>query len=157
MPAHGDLLAPTLAGHEPRTWDRRLPWRLQSQVFVGFFGGALAVTIIAVLNGRRLRMPTDRVAVIAAIGVLGTVVGILAAGLVDGSGGASRLVVQLAGVLTCGPLYRLQRSPDRVHSTFSPHEDPDDDHASLVLPGIAAVIGSLVVQAALVTVIAGAT
>ena len=145
----GDLLTPTLTQHRPRDWSQRLPWQLGSQVFVGFLGGPVAVTIIAVLNGARLRMPPPRLALMAAIGVAGTIAGVLAAGLID-AGTAPRLLVQVAGVVTYGPLYLLQRSPDRVHSTFSPHPDPDDDYGSLWAPGFAAVIAGWVVQFALV-------
>jgi hypothetical protein len=147
--AKGDLLAPTLADHRPRDWTARRPWRLGSQVFVAVLGGPVAVTIIAVLNGLRLRMPRSRLTVMAAIGLAGTIAGVLTAGLID-AGGAPRLLIQVAGVLTCGPLYLLQRSPDRVHSTFSPHTDAEDDHAPLWGPGIAAVLGGWLVQFTLV-------
>src|SRR5918995_281153 len=103
----GDLLTPTLAEHRPRDWSESLPWRLGSQVFVGFLGGPVAVTIIAVLNGARLRMPGARLALMAVIGLVGAVAGVLAAGLID-AGLAPRLLVQVAGVVTYGPLYLLQ-------------------------------------------------
>ena len=43
-----ELLRPVLAGHQ-RTGYK--PWRLQSQIYVGFFGGALAVGAIAFAIG----------------------------------------------------------------------------------------------------------
>ena len=147
-PVKGDLLTPTLTEHRPRDWHERLPWRLGSQVFVAFLGGPVAVTIIAVLNGARLRMPRERLLLMAAIGVAGTIAGVLAAGLIDL--GSARLLVQVAGVLTAGPLHLLQRSPDRVHSTFSPHHDPEDDYGSLWLPGLGAVLAGWLVQLTLV-------
>ena len=150
----GDLLTPTLAEHRPRDWSQQLPWRLNSQVFVGFFGGPVAVTIIAVLNGGRLRMPAARLALMAAIGLAGTIAGVLAAGLIDAAA-APRLLVQVAGVVTCGPLYLLQRSPDRVHSTFSPHVDPEDDYDGLWAHGIAAVIVGWIVTFPLVGLVTG--
>ena len=148
----GDLLTPTLTEHRPRDWNAHLPWQLGSQVFVAFLGGPLAVTIIAVLNGTRLRMPRSRLLLMAAIGALGTIAGVLAAGLID-AGAAPRLLVQIAGVVTYGPLYLLQRSPDRVHGTFSPHPDPEDDYGSLWGPGIAAVVTGWLVQFALVAAV----
>ena len=148
----GDLLTPTLGAHEPRDWSTQLPWRLGSQVFVAFFGGPLAVKIIAVLNGMRLRMPRRQLVTMVPIGVAGTIAGVLAAGLID-AGAAPRLLVQVAGVITYGPLHLLQRSPDRVHSTFSPHADPEDDYGSLWGPGIAAVLAGWVVQGALVAAV----
>jgi hypothetical protein len=144
----GDLLTATLTEHRPRDWKARLPWQLGSQVFVAFFGGPLAVMIIAVLNGLRLRMGRSDLALMATIGVVGTAAGVLAAGLLDGD--TPRLLVQVAGVLTYGPLHLLQRSPDRVHSTFSPHEDPAEDYGSLWAPGFAAVVAGWLVQAPLV-------
>lgn len=152
-PVKGDLLTPTLSEHRPRDWHAHLPWQLGSQVFVAFLGGPVAVTIIAVLNGARLRMPRSLLWVMAAIGTAGAIAGVLTAGLVD-AGTAPRLFVQVAGVVTYGPLYLLQRSPDRVHSTFSPHADPDDDYASLWLPGIAAVVAGWLVQLPLVAGVA---
>jgi hypothetical protein len=144
----GDLLTPTLQGHRPRDWASRRPWRLSSQVFVAFLGGPLAVTLIAALNGERLALDRSRLGLIALIGLAGTAAGVLAAGLLPGD--APRLIVQVAGVLTCGPLYVLQRSPDRVFSTFSPHDDPDEDYGSLWGPGFAAVVAGWIVQAPLV-------
>lgn len=148
----GDLLTPTLTEHRPRDWSAHLPWQLGSQVFVAFLGGPLAVTIIAVLNGVRLRMPRSSLLLMAAIGAVGTIAGALAAGLID-AGAAPRLLVQIAGVVTSGPLYLLQRSPDRVHSTFSPHTDPEDDYGSLWGPGIAAVLTGWLVQFSLVAAV----
>lgn len=148
----GDLLTPTLGHHRPRDWAGSLPWQLGSQVFVAFLGGPVAVAIIAVVNGRRLRMPRERLALMGAIGVVGTIAGVLAAGLID-AGAAPRLLVQVAGVLTYGPLYLLQRSPDRVHSTFSPHPEAEDDYGSLWGPGLAAVLAGWIVQLPLVALV----
>ena len=149
MPAvatvEGDLLTPTLTEHRPRDWSSPLPWRLGSQVFVAFLGGPVAVTIIALRNGARLRMPRSPLLAMAAVGVAGTIAAVLAARFID-AGVAPRLLVQVAGVVTYGALFVLQRSPDRVHSTFSPHEDADDDYASLWGPGVLAVLAGWAVQ-----------
>lgn len=48
-----DLLRPTIEDEPPIS---QLPWRPRSQFLVAFFGGTLALTVIAVLNARRLRM-----------------------------------------------------------------------------------------------------
>jgi hypothetical protein len=147
----GDLLTPTLGNHRPRDRSSRRPWHLSSQVFVAFLGGPLAVTLVAVLNGLRLRMARSKLAVMVAIGAAGMIAGVLAAGLMAGD--TPRLLVQIAGVLTSGPLYLLQRSPDRVYTTFSPREDPDEDYASLWGPGFAAVLAGWAVQAPLVVAV----
>jgi fatty acid desaturase len=151
-----ELLTPTLAAHRPRTWTPgRLPWRLGSQVYVAFLGGPVAVGLIAVLNGARLAMPRAALVRMALVALAGTVAGVAGAALVPGDAAAPRLLVQLAGVLTCGVLHLVQRSPDRVHSTFSPHEDPDDDYDSLVAPGLAAIVAGWVVQIPLVSAVEG--
>jgi hypothetical protein len=45
---HDPLLQPSLQDREPDYGDP--PWRLESQVWVAFFGGVEALTIIAWLN-----------------------------------------------------------------------------------------------------------
>ena len=144
----GDLLRPTLGAHRPRDWSSRLPWRASSEVYVGLLGGPVAVTIIAALNARRLRMSRRSAWLMVLIGGVGMLAAALAATL--GAGDTARQSVQLAGVLTTGPLYLLQRSPDRVHATFSPHADGREDYASLVRPGIAAILAGIVVEGGIV-------
>ena len=151
-----ELLTPTLAAHRPRSWSPGdLPWRPASQVYVAFLGGPVAVGIIAVLNGARLAMPRAALVRMALVALAGTVAGIAGAVLVPGDSVAPRLLVQLAGVLTFGLLYLAQRSPDRVHSTFSPHEEPEDDYDSLLGPGLAAVVAGWFVQALVIGVLEG--
>jgi hypothetical protein len=50
-----DLFSPSLAEYRPTTPDRP-PFRLDSQFGLAFLGGPAAVTAIAVLNARRLRL-----------------------------------------------------------------------------------------------------
>lgn len=47
-----DLLQPSVSNAPPRV----RPWRLGSQFWVAFLGGALAVATIAILNAARLRI-----------------------------------------------------------------------------------------------------
>lgn len=131
------LLRPTLADHVPLTSDARRPWRLSSQVYVAFFGGVLAVTVIAMLNARRLRMPGSRQAAIAGFGALGLGAVIVAAAVASLPSGA-RILVQLISLGAWGMMFLAQRPYDRVHSVFSDRDD-DDDYESLVAPGLAAV------------------
>lgn len=49
-----DLLQPSVSNNEPRP---ARPWRLRSQFWVAFFGGALAGATIAILNAARLGIP----------------------------------------------------------------------------------------------------
>lgn len=150
MAVHGDLLTPTLQQHQPRDWERMaLPWQPRYEVYVGFLGGPVAVTLIAVLNGIRLRMERRALALMAVLGLLATIAGVAAATQIAGDT-APRLFVQLAGVLVTGPLYLLQRTPDRVHTTYSPNEDVDDDHASLWGPGAAACVAGWIVTGLLI-------
>jgi len=151
VPGEGELFAPTLDEHRPRDWATRLPWRLSSQVYVGILGGPLAVGVIAVLNARRLGMARGARRLVAAIAAAGTILAIVAAALVPGD--APRLLIQLGGALTYAALHRVQRAPDRIHTTFSPHDDPAQDYASLWVPGIAAVAAGLVVQLGLVALV----
>ena len=133
------LLAPSLAGHVPRDRAAAKPWRLNSQVYVAILGGPLAVTVVAAANAGRLRMPGRRIGAIVAIGLAVLVAVALLAALAD-LDSAARLAVQLSGVLAFGPMFLLQRPFDRIHGVFSPNEDDDEDHASLWVPGIAAVV-----------------
>jgi NADH:ubiquinone oxidoreductase subunit 2 (subunit N) len=63
-----DLLQPTVqsAAREPR----KLPWRVQSQMWVAFFGGIAAVTVIALLNARRLEIDRRRQWMMAGAGIV---------------------------------------------------------------------------------------
>jgi hypothetical protein len=148
----GDLLTPTLGGHRPRDWRTRLPWRVQSQFYVAFLGGPVAVTLVAALNAVRLRMRRATVALFVGAGLLATGAGFAAAAALSGET-APRLVLQLAGVLVYGVFYLLQRTPDRVHSMFSPHDDEDRHYASLWGPGLAAVIAGWIAQLCLYAVL----
>ena len=153
MTDSGALLTPTLAGHVPRDWGKALPWRLGSQVYVAIIGGPLAVTIIAALNARRLRMSSRQVAAIVVCGVAGLLVALAVVAAID-EGDSGRLVFRIAGVLAYGPMYLLQRAHDRVHSAYSPFDDEDDDYESLWGPGIAAVVGGALLQAVLAGAVA---
>ena len=143
-----ELLQPTLQDYVAPT---EAPWRLDSQFFVGFFGGPLALGGIAYVNSQRLGMPRSRrravvwtvagalLAEVVAL-VLLDVTGALA-GLEDEGTQPLRLINQAAGVLAYPFVRRAQRSADRVYRLS--HED--EDYASLLGPGIlAAVVGGLI-------------
>lgn len=127
--APDDLFSPTLQDQEAPRPDAARPWRVGSQVYVGFFGGAIAVGIIAFLNTYRLRLP-DRSRLLvagAALAGLGVTVTMLAAGV-------PRPSWQLGGVVTYGLVYLIQRRADRAFEIFG------GEHESLVGPGILAAL-----------------
>jgi hypothetical protein len=124
-----DLLRPSLQEHEPAQADAAKPWRVSSQVYVGFFGGALAVGLIAFLNTYRLRCP-DRSRLL----VVGATLAGCAATATMLVLGIERPSFQVGGVTAYGLVYLIQRRADRAFEIF------DGDHESLVRPGIAAAL-----------------
>ena len=149
--ANGELLTPTLTEHRPRDWAPRLPWRLESQVYPAILGGPLAATLVAVANARRLRMERRLVVLMTMVGLVAASAGIAAAALIDGD--ATRLLLGAAGLAAYGVFFTLQRSPDRVHSAFSPHDDPGADYAPFLLPGVAAIVVSWLMQGAILVAV----
>ena len=143
-----ELLKPTLAGEQQRVDPHRLPWRLGSQVYVAFFGGALAVTAIAILNARRLRMPDRTAWAMAAVGVIGLAGAVAAAAAFGGTGGSSaRIPARVVALATYGVLYLMQRRADRVHHYHARGDDPYD---SLWGPGLIACFTVGIVEAILI-------
>ncbi|HEX8205027.1 MAG TPA: hypothetical protein VF587_03095 [Solirubrobacteraceae bacterium] len=144
-----DLLTPSLDDHAAPPPGRR-PWRLSSQFYVAFFGGVLAVTAIAFVNAGRLRADQRRRLLILGSGVLGLAAGIVAAVAGHDSLDASdlRLIERGIALVTCGAMYLIQRTPDRLHHYFGRGSTPDEEYDSLVGPGIAAVICGAIIQTA---------
>lgn len=143
------LLQPTLQDHVPRTYEgRSRPWRTGSQIYVAILGGPVAVTVIALLNARRLRMPRSKELVIAAVGIVATLAAIA---VILAAPGEGRVLAGLMGAVAAGPFYLLMRSYDRAYFSFT-NDDLSEDEAyeSLWGPGIAAVIGGLILTAAVV-------
>jgi len=149
--ADEELLAPTL-GHRraaPTGSDR--PWRLGSQVYVAFFGGAIAVTPIAIMNGLKLGIRRDRLVLMALAGILG-LVGTLVLAATWGDRSGLSAIVRLPALAAWGVMWAVQRVPDRAYVQWTPEED---EYASLVGPGIALTVVGLVVQSLLVAGAAG--
>jgi len=122
----------------PLAADAKRPWRLSSQVYVAFFGGVLAVTVISLINARRLRMPASGQAAVVGVGALG-LAGVIAFAVLSSLPAEARVVIQLISLAAWGLMFLVQRPYDRVHTMFS-DRDEDDDYESLVAPGFAAVI-----------------
>jgi hypothetical protein len=141
-----ELLRPALTGYR-RTGYR--PWRLQSQIYVAFFGGALAVGAIAVANAFMLGMSRRKQLAIAGVALLAEAALVVAIALTGT--GPQRLGGVVAGLAAYGPLYLLQRSPDRVHHF---HAREDDPYESLFGPGLVAVIVARLVEALILSAFA---
>ena len=139
-----DLLQPTLAGQERRPSNYK-PWRLGSQVYVAFFGGALAVGAIGFYNSITLGMPVRaRVAIVAmALAAEAALVVLVRATDTD----EVRLVSIVAGLVAFGGAYLLQRSPDRVYHF---HADDDEPYESLFGAGLIACIVARIIEVAVI-------
>jgi hypothetical protein len=145
-----DLLQPTLAGREEAQHETP-PFRLSSQVYVAFFGGALAVGAIGAFNAALLQMPRRQIAAIAAIALALEAALIVAFGLADLENQA-RIASSVAGLIAFGGIFLIQRSADRVYHF---HTRADEPYQSLFVPGLIAVIAARIVEAALISLLAG--
>ena len=148
-----ELLAPSLQAEarvvRPPAGER--PWRLSSQVYVGFFGGALAVAALAWANARRLHAPRETQRWIVVLGGLGVVVSVVVSYVLYGDdfGRSARLGYRIVGVLLAGALYKLQEPADRVYSFRTPGDD-DEQYDPMWAPGLLATFVGGAAQLALV-------
>ena len=140
-----DLLQPTLADqrqHRPL----EKPWRLGSQVYVAFFGGAFALGGIAFLNAGRLAMSMR--ARLAIVGIALAAEAALFAGVQATGTDEVRIAGIVAGLAAFGGAYLIQRSPDRVYHYHHPSED--EEYESLFGPGLVACIVARIVEVAVI-------
>jgi hypothetical protein len=130
-----DLFTPTI----PAPPSTARPWRVASLVYPSFFGGALAATVLGVVNCRRLGFRSGPLLALAAVGVAALVGRVL----VDE---VSRSIFWRTafGVAVWGAVALLQRR------RFRAFELRGGEPASLVGPGIAAAVGGAVLETALV-------
>jgi hypothetical protein len=124
------LLRPTLTDAPAVS---KPPFRVSSQGYVAFFGGVLAVTIVALVNARRLNLTLKTQALMAGAATLAVAGELIAASLISGDH-TPRLIRTLAALAAFGVFYWLQRSPERVYEYHAKREEPFD---SLVPLGIA--------------------
>jgi hypothetical protein len=136
-----ELLQPALTGYR-RSAHR--PWRLQSQIYVGFFGGALAIGPIAVANAVMLGMSRRLQVLIALVALSAEAALVALVSLTDAD--TVRVISIAAGLAVYGVVYLLQRSPDRVYHF---HTRETDEYQSLLGPGIVAVIVGRIVESAI--------
>ncbi|WP_432935539.1 hypothetical protein ACQPXM_20920 [Kribbella sp. CA-253562] len=129
-----ELLRPTIVANVDLSVR---PWRLMSQAYVAFFGGVIAVTVIAWLNARRLGVGAAQQRLILGVGAVALVVSAAVVVLLtDGDADSGlRVATRVVAVLCCLVQLRLQRPMDRAFQLRGA------DYRSLWGPGIAAVIG----------------
>jgi hypothetical protein len=125
-----DLLRPTLT--RPQAVQTP-PYRVSSMGYVAFFGGVLAVTIVAMVNARRFNLSTRVQALMLGAAAVALAGEIIAAGLIGGDQ-TPRLIRTLAALAAFGVFYWLQRSPERIYEY---HTKQDEPFESLLPLGIA--------------------
>jgi hypothetical protein len=133
-----ELLRPSVA-EAPKG---RLPWRVNSQFWVAFFGGIPAVTAIAFLNSRRLGSTARKQQWILVAGLVAVAAFLaLYAWLrgTDDSARTMRIVGRLLAVVLFLVLARIQREDDGRHQVFG-----SGQYARLWIPGILATVISIV-------------
>ncbi|SCL19769.1 hypothetical protein GA0070624_1835 [Micromonospora rhizosphaerae] len=129
-----DLFTPTIT---PAAYEqRRPPWRPGSLLYPAVFGGVAAVTVLALINSTRLRLPGRAVLAIVGAGLAALAARVLVTlTLLDGqSGGAARLVGALAGALVWLVANLVQKGRFRAYQLRG------GTPASLWGPGVAAVL-----------------
>ena len=143
-----ELLQPTVARSTVTT---ERPWRVESQVYVAFFGGAIAVTTIAWLNARRLGLPNKSRLAILGVGTIALIATIvLALGLTSGDAenlesSNARLIGRVAAVIGYVVMARIQAGADRVYRFRE-----GENYESLWGAGISAAIVGGLLQAVLI-------
>lgn len=145
-----DLFTPSIT---PATYrERRPPWRPGSLLYPAVFGGATAVTVLALVNAGRLRLPGRAVLAILGAGLAALVArAVVTVTLLDGQpGGPARLIGALAGALVWLPVNLLQKGP------FRAYELRRGQPASLWGPGVAAVLVFGIAEALVILLVAGA-
>ncbi|GAA2385719.1 hypothetical protein Cme02nite_72660 [Catellatospora methionotrophica] len=121
------------------------PWRPSSIVYPAFFGGALAVTILGVLNARRLSLGRNQQLAVAAAGLAATAVR-LAVTVYFGTG-VGRPVGVILALAVWGLVTMTQKQ------AFRAYEYGDGEPASLLWPGLAAAIGCGLLENILIAVV----
>lgn len=133
-----DLFQPTV-GKGPEY--HPLPWRPESNVYVGFFGGIIPATAIAFINARRLHAP-EVARLILGIGVLAFLV-FLAVGYnldqqatdADDARRYARLGSRIGGVVVHFVFMALMKRPARRFQVVR-----GDDYEPMWGPGFLAVL-----------------
>lgn len=158
---HDDLFQPTLqrpgAGYSER------PWKLSSQFWVAFFGGTLAIAVIAYFNARRLKVPPNTLRSVLLVGGIGTLLTVAIGAYVAmnaqslAASAASRSILRLAArVAALATYFILQRIQEPFARRFEMFYDRDD-YSSLWKPGLAATLILGTLQALVIFLVSLAT
>jgi len=139
-----ELFSPSLQDYQPLgKASRPQPWRLQSQIWIAFFGGVIPFTLIAYLNAKRLELPKHRLQQIVGLGVIGfiTVIGVdYLFGITDDMSvrqatTSMRLTGRAVALLMYVLVHRMQNSADRTYAWVS-----DDSYSSLWRFGLLVIV-----------------
>ena len=148
-----DLFTPSLSGGRlgvPPAGER--PWRLGSQFYVAFLGGPVAAGLVGYLNGRRLGLPSARLAAIAAMGLASLAAVAVALAVVGGSDNRPlRLLSAVGGVVAYLGIRQLQQGADRRYGVG---RRDDETYDSLWLPGLGIVVLGGLAAAVVLAVVA---
>lgn len=146
-----NLFEPTVQEVAPAAQRAGKPWRLQSQVYVAFFGGPLAIGAIAVLNARRLRLDSRSQLLTVAAAAAGFAIWVaVAAAAGDSANSASAVAQRAIGLVTFGGVHLLQSKADRIYHYYG---GGDAAYARLFYPGLAAVFAGLFVEVLLASAV----
>jgi hypothetical protein len=128
-----DLLVPTVT---PPVTRERPPWDLRALLYPAAFGGALAATVLGLINGYRLGVGTARQ---AAVGVAGAAAIALRIGLLVALRGRHYELLAAvnagAGMLAWSAVRKVQLRAERAFLLRG------GEAASLWLPGLVAALG----------------
>lgn len=133
-----DLFRPSVELNSRQSEALTKPWRTESMFVPAFFGGPVAVTILAALNARRLGA-RSAVPWLLAVGVA-AFIGLVAFMTIPADPPATaRVVIIVAGLVVYGVQAWILRGPSRLHQLRSGEYD------SLWAPGFAAIVISVVI------------
>jgi hypothetical protein len=149
-----ELLRPTIGAGVDLTVR---PWRLKSQLYVAFFGGPIACTVIAFLNARRLGVDAAERRTILVAGAIALAVSTAAYIYLEdllGSEDPYAMVPSIAATaiaMVCSLIQqRRQRPMDRAFQLRGA------EYRALWGPGIAATIGGGILDALIYYFVGGA-
>jgi hypothetical protein len=139
-----DLFSPTISAPVPAA----RPWRVGSLVYPAFFGGPLAAAALGAVNGRRLGLGVLPLLGIGAAGLVGIVARMFAiAATISGSLPVNGVIRGALGLAVFAIAMLAQR---RRYRAF---ELRGGEPASLVGPGIIAVVAAIALDLLLLVMV----